>query len=73
MKVRPKALAARLHEQAGKLVVKAAAPQDDDILVLSGDESDPDAPDEGAVLAGAGHSLVGSLNMPAYLLHGKQS
>ena len=66
----PKALAARLHEQAGKLVTKAAAPEDDDILVLSGDESDPDAPDEDAVLADASHSLVRVLNMPACLLQG---
>lgn len=67
VKVSPKALAARLHEQAGKLLVKAAAPEDDDILVLSGDESDQH---EDAVLADASHSLVGALNMPAYLLHG---
>ena len=58
MKVSPKALAARLREQAGKVVIKAAAPGDDDILVLSGDDSDPNAPDEDAVLADASHSLV---------------
>ena len=66
VKTSPKALAARLHEQAGKLLVKAAAPEDDDILVLSGDESDQH---KDAVLADASHSLVGALNMPAYLLH----
>ena len=54
----PKALAARLREQAGKLVVKAAAPENDDILVLSGDESDQDTPNEDVVLADASHSLV---------------
>ena len=64
-KVSPKALAARLHEQAGKLAEKASAPDDDDILVLSGDESDPEAPNEDAVLADESHSLVGLLNMPA--------
>ena len=57
-KVSPKALAARLREQAGKLVVKATAPENDDILVLSGDESDQDTPNEDAVLADASHSLV---------------
>lgn len=58
MKLSPKALAARLHEQAGQLMAKAAAPEDEDILVLSGDESDQDAPDDPAVLAGASLSLV---------------
>lgn len=58
MTLSPKALAARLHEQAGKLMVKAAAPEDEDILVLSGDESDQSAPDDNAVLADASLSLV---------------
>lgn len=61
----PKALAARLREQAGKLVVKAAAPENDDILVLSGDESDQDTPNEDGVLAGASHCLVRLPTMPA--------
>lgn len=64
-KVSPKALAARLRKQAGKLVVKAVPPENDDILVLSGDESDQDTPNEDAVLAGASHSLVRALNLPA--------
>ena len=39
-------------------MAKAPAPEDEDILVLSGDESDQDAPDDNAVLAGASLSLV---------------
>lgn len=62
-KVSPKALAARLREQAGMLVVKAAAPENDDILVLSGDEADQDTPNEDAVLADASHSLVRALKL----------
>ena len=58
-KVTPAALAARLHAQANRLLVKTAAPDDDDILVLSDDASDPDAEDEAAVLADASLSLVG--------------
>lgn len=57
VKVSPKALAARLHEQAGQLMAKAAAPEEEDILVLSGDESDQDGPDDAAVLAGASLAL----------------
>lgn len=39
-------------------MAKAAAPEEEDILVLSGDESDQDGPDDAAVLAGASLALV---------------
>ena len=66
-KVSPKGLAARLHEQAGKLLLNTAAPENEDVLVLSDDDSNQDAADEDAVLADATLSLVRILQVSRYV------
>lgn len=62
-----KGLAARLHAQAGELPLNTAASENEDVLVLSDDESDQDAADEDAVLADASLSLVGPPKSPNIL------
>ena len=57
-KLSPQQLAARLHEQASRLVVESTAPEDQDIVVLSDSESDRN---EDEALADASLSLVGIL------------
>jgi len=52
-------LAARLHEQASKLVGEAEEAEDEDLLVLSDGESNQGTAQEDGVLADASLALVG--------------
>lgn len=56
-------LATRLRDEAGKLIGKPEEPEDEDLLVLSDDESQQGASDADAIFAHASLSLVG---MPKY-------
>ncbi len=55
----PPGLQSRLHSQAGKLIGHPEEAQDQDLLVLSDDDSEQGGPQRDAVLADASLSLVG--------------
>ncbi len=55
----PPGLQSRLHSQAGKLVGHPEEAQDQDLLVLSDDDSEQGGSQRDAVLADASLSLVG--------------
>lgn len=54
----PPGLQSRLHSQAGKLIGHPEEAQDQDLLVLSDDDSEQGGPQRDAVLADATLSLV---------------
>jgi len=56
---RPAGLQSRLHSQAGKLIGQPEDTQDQDLLVLSDDDSEQGGSQRDAVLADASLSLVG--------------
>ena len=55
----PPGLQSRLHCQAGKLICHPEEAQDQDLLVLSDDDSEQGGPQRDAVLADVSLSLVG--------------